>query len=67
MKWYLRIGFTFREMFNLLVHQYRNMVGIRILKRIEKKLCLIRRRNYRDVGEIITFWKLSKDQPMLFI
>ena len=52
---YFRIGFTNKEILNLLAHQHHIIISIRTLKRICKKMHLFRRKNQTDLEEVAAF------------
>ncbi|XP_078799348.1 uncharacterized protein LOC110016040 isoform X2 [Oryzias latipes] len=54
-KLYFRIGFTNKEILNLLATQNQIIISIRTLKRICRKLGLFRRKHHTDLEEILTF------------
>ena len=55
-KLYAGIGFTNKEILNLLAHQHQIIISIRTLKRLCKRLCLFRRKNLTD---LLLLWKRS--------
>ena len=55
MELYFRIGFTNKEILNLLAHQHHIIISIRTLKRICKKMHLFRRKNQTDLEEVAAF------------
>ena len=51
-KLYFGIGFTNKEIFNLVAHQHQIIISIRTLKRLCKRLSLFGTKNHTDLKEI---------------
>ena len=59
---YFSLGFTNKEILNLLAHQHHIVISIRTLKRICKKMHLFRRKNQTCVEEIAAFLESSSGE-----